>query len=91
MMFDRIFTDPKRKFVDEAADWLAARARTDGAGAKSLAHIMVVVPTAQSGRRLRYALAKRFEGGLVPPVVRMPAHFAHPADESAVADRKSVV
>ena len=66
MTTEKIFTDPKRKFVDEAADWLAARARTDGAGAKSLAHIMAVVPTAQSGRRLRYALAKRFEGGLVP-------------------------
>ena len=87
MTFERIFTDPARKLVDEVADWLAARVRTDGAGAKSLAHMMVVVPTAQSGRRLRYALAKRFDGGLVPPVVRMPAHFAHPADESSVATR----
>ena len=86
-VFRREFTDPARKFVDAAADWLAERVRIDGAGAKSLAHVMVVVPTAQSGRRLRYALAKRFPGGLVPPVVRMPAHFARPSDDATVATR----
>ena len=67
--------DARRKAVDAAADWLAARVRDDAAGAKSLAHILAVVPTAQSGRRLRFALAKRFPDGIVPPVVRTPAHL----------------
>ena len=67
--------DARRKAVDAVADWLAARARADDAGVQSLASVLVVVPTAQSGRRLRYALAKRFPSGLVPPDVRTPAHL----------------
>lgn len=65
--------DARRKAVDAVADWLAERARKDAAGADSLAHLMVVVPTSQSGRRLRLALARRFPSGLVPPKVTMPA------------------
>ncbi len=67
--------DARRKAVDAVADFLAARARPDAAGVKSLAHILVVVPTAESGRRLRHALARRFPTGLVPPLVRTPAHL----------------
>ena len=67
--------DARRKAVDAIADWLAARARPDAAGAMSLAHLLVVVPTAQSGRRLRHALARRFPAGLIPPCVKMPAHL----------------
>ncbi|MCR5840354.1 MAG: hypothetical protein K6G94_12060, partial [Kiritimatiellae bacterium] len=67
--------DARRKAVDAVADFLAARARPDAAGVKSLAHILVVVPTAESGRRLRHALARRFSAGLVPPLVRTPAHL----------------
>jgi len=67
--------DARRKAVDAVADFLAARARSDAAGVKSLAHILVVVPTAQSGRRLRHALARRFPAGVVPPLVRTPAHL----------------
>lgn len=73
---------PKRKLVDEVADWLEFRARNDEVGAKSLAHICVVVPTAQSGRSLRLALAKRFPNGLVPPMVVQPMRLVAPADES---------
>lgn len=65
----------KPKFVDQLADRLAAEVRTLPSGAKSLAHLLVVVPTAQSGRRLRLALARRFAGGLVPPLVQLPAHL----------------
>ena len=61
--------------MDAVADWLVARVRTDAAGVQSLAHVLVVVPTAQSGRRLRHALARRFPSGLVPPRVKMPAHL----------------
>ena len=67
--------DASRKAVDAVADWLAARARDDASGAPSLAHLLVVVPTAQSGRRLRHALARRFPSGLVPPRVLTPAHL----------------
>lgn len=65
----------KPKFVDQLADRLADEVRTLPSGAKSLAHLLVVVPTAQSGRRLRLALARRFAGGLVPPRVQLPAHL----------------
>ena len=73
------YLDPRRKLVDAVADWLLGRVRNDAAGAKSLAHVMVVVPTAQAGRRLRLALAQRVAEGLVPPLVKMPAHLLQPA------------
>ena len=44
--------------------------RTDPSGAKSLAHLLVIVPTAQSGRRLRLKLAERL-GAVVPPEIRL--------------------
>ena len=72
---------PARKLADEVADWLCGGAGYEGraitvpSGTKSLAHILVVVPTAQSGRRLRLALAKRAAeagwGGILPPCVSM--------------------
>lgn len=73
--------DARRKAVDAAADWLASRVRRDAAGVNSLSHILAVVPTAQSGRRIRYALAKRFPDGLVPPLVRTPAHLLELPDD----------
>ena len=78
--------DAGRKAVGEIADFLAARARKDAAGADSLAHILVVVPTAQSGRRLRLALAKRFSNGIVPPLVKMPAQLVD-VDADDIAGR----
>ena len=79
--------DASRKPVESAADWLAERVRTDDAGAKSLAHLLVIVPTAQSGRRLRLALARRFPTGLVPPLVRQPTQLAAPPDDAPIATR----
>ena len=67
--------DARRKAVDAVADFVAARSRPDASGAASLAHLLVVVPTAESGRRLRHALARRFPAGVVPPLVRTPAHL----------------
>lgn len=87
------YIDPLAKLVDEVADWLcgrtpsegrrgyAGRVRADPSGAKSLAHVMVVVPTAQSGRNLRLALAKRFKmRGLLPPRIVQPMELVVPAD-----------
>ena len=57
--------------LQQSVELLSPRARLSPSGAKSLAHVCVVVPTAQSGRRLRRALAERF-GALVPPLVKTP-------------------
>ena len=75
------YLNPKAKLVEETADWLCGgggypgRVRDTPSGSKSLAHILVVVPTAQSGRRLRFALARRAAaagwGGILPPRVSM--------------------
>ena len=74
---------PGKKLVEAVAEWLLRddgehkkRLRADKAGAPSLAHICVVVPTAQSGRNLRLALAKRSPNGLVPPMVVQPMQLA---------------
>ncbi len=48
------FLNPRAKLVHQVADWLKDRARDDSSGAKSLAHVCVVVPTAQSGRNLQF-------------------------------------
>ena len=60
-----------KKPIDEIVDRLAEMARPDPSGAKSLAHLLVVVPTAQSGRRLRLKLAERF-GAIIPPTIKLP-------------------
>jgi RecB family exonuclease len=80
------FLNPGRKLVDEVVDWLCGRVERDPSGARSLAHLMVVVPTAQSGRNLRLALAKKAAengwGGILPPRVVQPFHLVRPADQS---------
>ena len=80
------FLNPGRKLVDEVVDWLCGRVERDSSGARSLAHLMVVVPTAQSGRNLRLALAKKAAengwGGILPPHVVQPFHLVRPADQS---------
>lgn len=85
------FLNPKRKLVDEVADWLCGtgpfagqgRARTTPEGARTLDHVAVVVPTAQSGRNLRLAIARRFpESGVIPPRVVQPMQLVRPADET---------
>ena len=78
--------NPKRKLVDEVVDWLYGRVERDPSGARSLAHLMVVVPTAQSGRNLRLALAKKASekgwGGILPPRVVQPFRLVVPSDQS---------
>ena len=80
------FLNPGRKLVDEVVDWLCGRFECDPSGARSLAHLMVVVPTAQSGRNLRLALAKKASengwGGILPPRVVQPFHLVIPSDQS---------
>ena len=75
------FLEPRRKLVDEVVDWLCGSERHPGRvevtpeGVKSLGHVLVIVPTAQSGRSLRLALAQAASahgwGGLLPPQITM--------------------
>ena len=60
-----------KKPIDEIVERLTAEIRSDPSGAKSLAHLLVVVPTAQSGRRLRLKLAERL-GAFIPPAIKLP-------------------
>ncbi len=80
------FLNPMRKLVDEVVDWLCGKVERDPSGARSLAHLMVVVPTAQSGRNLRLALAKKAAGngwgGILPPRVVQPFHLVVPSDQA---------
>lgn len=87
----REFLNPHSPLVREVVSWLCGGAGYRGRvervdGARSLAHLMVVVPTAQSGRNLRLALAREAErrgwGGVLPPKVVLPMQLVRPADES---------
>ena len=74
------------KYLDQCVERLAAEVKTTPAGAKSLAHVCAVVPTAQSGRRLRLALARRF-GALVPPEIRLPDELVIDPKDPTLATR----
>ena len=72
-----------KKPIDEVVDKLADEVRSDPSGAKSLAHLLVVVPTAQSGRRLRLKLAERL-GALIPPMIKLPQQLLEERDQGTV-------
>ncbi len=79
---NKTFLDPKTPLVDAVAAWLGQRKRDTPAGVPALDHLFVVVPTREAGRRLRVALARRFEscGGVVPPRIGTPGRLLVPAD-----------
>jgi len=66
LMVERHFLGWERPFLGLLVDWLLARR-------DELPGMLVVVPTAQSGRRLREALAER--GGCLTPKVVTPGFF----------------
>ena len=72
--------------IDTIVDLLAGKVKADPSGAKSLAHLLVVVPTAQSGRRLRQKLAERL-GAVVPPLVKTPRGMMLDEDAPSLAGR----
>lgn len=96
----RVFLNPGRKLVDEVADWLCGgagypgRVRRGADGVHSLAHLLLVVPTAQSGRNLRLALARRARekgwGGILPPLVSMPDLLLHPAGKRVATEAEEL-
>lgn len=90
MSRETVYLDPGRKLVEETVDWLlgseayASHVRDDD-GAISLAHVMVVVPTAQSARNLRLMLARKAAASghiaLIPPRVVQPMQLVLPAED----------
>lgn len=76
-MPQRVFLGWDRPFLPLAIDWLwECRAELPG--------MLVVVPTAQAGRRLREALAER--GACLAPRVVTPEEFFRAADESVATE-----
>lgn len=76
MPISKDYIAPGTKLVEGVVEWLMKKAREEAGGVRSLAHLLVIVPTAQSGRNLRLNLAKvaakRGMGGLLPPKVVLP-------------------
>ena len=90
------YINPKSKLVDAVADWLSnTRVEETPSGVKSLAHIVVVVPTAQSGRRLRLALARRAAangwGGILPPHVAMVSTLLASEEPNVATEAEEIV
>lgn len=77
-MVERVFLGWDRPFLKLAVEWLLERK-------DALPGIWVVVPTAQSGRRLREALAEASDALLSPKVVT-PGSFLQTRDHEAAAD-----
>ena len=87
MTLVREHLDPKRLLVCETVRWLAGRVREDESGAKSLAHVLVVVPTAQSARSLRLAIAEAWSpAGVLPPKTAMAKDLLS-GDDARVATK----
>jgi len=106
------FLNPKKKLVDEVVDWLcgtgaeakggkyAERIRTTPEGVHSLEHVLVVVPTAQSARNLRLALAKKaselkktagwISEGLLPPKIAMANMLLTPLDARVATEAEEL-
>lgn len=79
----RVLVDPMKKPVHEIAGFLVDRIKSSPSGAKSLAHVLVVVPTAESSRRLRKELAKEL-GAVIPPEIRPTSRLVE-LDEETIA------
>ncbi|MGL4399450.1 MAG: PD-(D/E)XK nuclease family protein [Luteolibacter sp.] len=77
-MIERVFLGWNQPFLRKAIPWLLERR-------DSLPEMQVVVPTAQSGRRLREALAE-VAGALLAPKFVIPGSFLQSRDDEAAAD-----
>ena len=96
----RFFLDPSRPLAREVVAWLCGDENYSGRvrivdGAHSLSHVMVVVPTAQSGRNLRLLLAieahKRGWGGILSPRVVLPMQLVKGANSNLREASKSEI
>ena len=92
--------NPGRKLVDEVVDWLfggeerESKIRKTDEGALSLAHILVIVPTAQSARNLRLSLVKRAAkertGAVIPPMISMANMLLIPSDKRIASEAEEL-
>lgn len=64
--------------------------RVLSSGAKSLAHVGVIVPTMQASRRLRQILAEKF-GALIPPEVMTPQASRLDPNDPTLATRTEMI
>ncbi len=78
MLIPPVYINPRIPLVKAVTAWLVGEVRTTPSGVKSLAHLLVIVPTRQAGRRLRLALAEA-TGGCLPPMIRLPYQVIVPA------------
>ena len=81
---ERALLQAHSPLVAAVTEWLTTQVRVTSGGVSSLSHLMVIVPTRQSGRRLRLALAQRFTNGCLPPLIRLPLQTVVPAREPAL-------
>lgn len=77
-MTKRVFLGWDAPFLGRTVDWLLAHR-------DELPHMLVVVPTAQSGRRLREAMAEA-AGALLAPKIVTPGSFLQLDDSTIAAD-----
>lgn len=77
-MVERVFLGWDRPFLTKAVAWLLERR-------DELPGMQVVVPTAQSGRRLREALAE-VAGAVLSPKIVTPGSFLQSRNDEAAAD-----
>ncbi|MEI8038221.1 MAG: PD-(D/E)XK nuclease family protein [Verrucomicrobiota bacterium] len=77
-MVERVFLGWDRPLVTLAVDWLLARG-------DQLPRLLVVVPTSQSGRRLREALAEQ-AGALLAPAIVTPGSLLKTPTSKVAAD-----
>ncbi len=78
-MLERVFLGWDGPFLERAAAWLVERR-------DELPHWLVVVPTSQSGRRLREALAQQAGGALLSPKIATPGSLLKTPDPAVAAD-----
>lgn len=78
-MLDRVFLGWDGPFLERAASWLVARR-------DELPSCWVLVPTSQSGRRLREALAEQASGALLSPRITTAGSLLSLSDSDVAAD-----
>ena len=77
-MVERVFLGWDRPFLDKAATWLLARS-------DELPRMLLVVPTAQGGRRLREAMVEK-AGALLTPRIITPGALLKTPDADIAPD-----
>ena len=77
-MVERVFLGWDRPFLTRATDWLLEQC-------DPLPSLLVMVPTTQSGRRLRESLTERM-GALLAPAIMTPGSLLKTTDPEVAAD-----